>query len=559
MASSVINQQDRIYQPPDHITDPYALAIDSIKTVIDRTFPLLSYLMMGGFYMKDRHVFMAFCLLFIAIFYVGSAESEGYRDLEKNIEEHTLPNGHTFLLVNRSTAPVFSFCTLVHAGAVDEQYGIGGIAHMMEHMAFKGTETVGTTDFKAEYEAMNQEDDAYEALLNEKRKGIFADSTRLESLEAAFREAQDEANQYVIPNEYSKILDRHGASGVNAGTGADMTIYFYSLPSNKIELWALMESDRLTNPVFREFYQENEVVQEERRQRLESSPAGRLLDEFLSAAFKEHPYGHGLIGTQSDLRSFTRREGTAFRNAYYVAPNMTTVIVGDIDIGDTKKLLDEYFSAMPDRPLPPVVDTKEPPQSAERRIIMEDSAQPFFVVGYHIPDQRHPDYPAIQAALDILANGRTARLYKALVKDSKTAVQVGGFAGYPGAQYNTIAMIYAIASAGQDVRTVETQFHEIVESMMKDGITEEELNGYKARAKARYIRQLRSDNGLARMLATYQEFYGGWRNLFRYLDTVESITTDDVQRVVEATFAKNNRTVGIIVPPAEAGEEEVAQ
>jgi predicted Zn-dependent peptidase len=506
-----------------------------------------------------RSTIVLIAFICLVLMYPHVTYAEGYRDLEKNVVEHTLPNGHTFLLVERSTAPVFSFCTLVHAGAVDEQYGIGGIAHMMEHMAFKGTETVGTTDFEAENEAMNREDDAYEALLDEKRKGIFADSTRLESLEAAFKAAQEEANQYVVPNEYSKILDRHGATGVNAGTGADMTIYFYSLPSNKIELWALMESDRLTNPVFREFYQENEVVQEERRQRLESSPAGRLLDEFLSVAFKEHPYGHGLIGTQSDLRSFTRREGTEFRNNYYVARNMTTVIVGDMDIGDTKKLLDTYFSAMPDRPLPPIVDTQEPPQAAERRIIMEDSAQPFFVVGYHIPDQRHPDYPAIQAALDILANGRTARLYKTLVKESKIAVQVGGFAGYPGAQYNTIAMVYAVASAGQDVREVETQFHEIVQSMMEEGITEEELDGYKARAKAQYIRQLRSDNGLARMLATYQEFYGGWRNLFRYLDTIDSMTTDDVQRVIESTFVKNNRTVGIIVPPAETGEEEVTQ
>ena len=515
---------------------------------------------MGGFRMRKRHaVISIYLFIFVIISGAAPAQSEGYRDLEKTVVEHTLPNGHTFLMVNRSTAPVFSFCTLVHAGAVDEQYGIGGIAHMMEHMAFKGTETVATTDYEAEYEAMNREDDAYEALLDEKRKGIFADSTQLESLDAAFRAAQDDANQFVIPNEYSKILDRHGATGVNAGTGADMTIYFYSLPSNKIELWALMESDRLTNPVFREFYQENEVVQEERRLRLESSPSGRLLDEFLSAAYKEHPYGHGLIGTQSDLRSFTRREGTAFRTNYYVARNMTTVLVGDLDIDDTKQYLDEYFSAMPDRPLPPLVDTKEPPQTAERRIIMEDSAQPFFVVGYHIPEQRHPDYPAIQAAVDILANGRTARLYKALVKESKTAVQVGGFAGYPGAQYNTIAMIYAVASAGQDIRELETQFHEIVQSMMREGVTEEELDGYKARAKAQFIRRLRSDEGFARMLATYQEFYGGWRNLFRYLDTVESITTQDVQRVVGNTFVKNNRTVGIIIPPDETGEEEVDQ
>lgn len=483
-----------------------------------------------------------------------SVHADGYRDLEKKVVEHTLSNGLKFLLLSRGEAPVFSFCTTVHAGAVDEQYGIGGIAHMMEHMAFKGTQTVGTTDWEAEAAAMEREDDAYGALLQERRKGVFADSVELVRLEIEFREAQEAANTFVVPNEFAKILDEQGVANLNAGTGADRTMYFYSLPTNKIELWSLLESDRMTNPVFREFYQENEVVQEERRMRLESSPSGRLMDEFLSAAFKEHPYGHGLIGTQSDLRSFTRREGTAFRNVYYVARNMTTAVVGDIDVDHTLDLVDRYFTAMPDQPLPPIVDTEEPPQAAERRIIMEDAAQPFLLVGYHIPQESHPDFPAIHAVIDVLARGRSSRLYSSLVKDSQLAVQVGGFAGYPGAQYNTIALLWAVASAGEDIHDLERAFHEVIASLVTDGVTVEELDGYKARAKADFIRQLRSDVGLARQLSYYEEFRGGWRNLFTYLDVVERLTVDDLNMVAEQTFTRDNRTVGLIEPPPETPE-----
>jgi predicted Zn-dependent peptidase len=493
--------------------------------------------------------------LLLSIAAVSSLPAAGYRDLERNVVEHNLPNGLKFLLLSRGEAPVFSFCTTVHAGAVDEQYGTGGIAHMMEHMAFKGTKTIGTTDWESEAVAMAREDEAYEALLQERRKGVFADSAELVRLETEFRATQAAANVFVVPNEFPKILDEHGVANLNAGTGADRTMYFYSLPQNKIELWALLESDRMSNPVFREFYQENEVVQEERRMRLESSPSGRLMDEFLSAAFKEHPYGHGLIGTQSDLRSFTRGEGTAFWNDYYVARNMTTAVVGSIDVDRTIDIVDNYFAALPDRPLPPVVDTEEPPQAAERRIIMEDSAQPFLLVAYHIPPENHPDFPAIRAVVDILAGGRSSRLYSGLVKDAQLAVQVGGFAGYPGAQYNTIAFFYAVASAGEDIYSLEQAFHEVVTTLVAEGVTLDELDGYKARAKANFIRQLRSDVGLARQLSYYEEFRGGWRNLFTYLDTIERLTVDDLSTVAQKTFRRVNRTVGLIEPPSEPTEE----
>ncbi|MCU0610185.1 MAG: insulinase family protein [Candidatus Eisenbacteria bacterium] len=481
----------------------------------------------------------------------ATSRAESYRDIEKRVTEHRLPNGLTFLFLPRGQAPVFSYATVVHAGAVNEQYGIGGLAHMMEHMAFKGTRTVGTTDAAAEEAALQRVDDAYVALLAERRKGVRADSALLADLTSVFRAAQQTAGEFVVANEFSKILDEHGAEGVNAGTGADQTVYTYALPSNKLELWAMLESDRMTNTVFREFYKENEVVQEERRMRVESSAGGRLMDEFLSAVYKEHPYGHGLIGTPSDLKSFTRMDGARFWDTYYLANNMTVAVVGDVDVERAKGIVTQYFSVVPSGPEPPPVITAEPPQAAERRVILEDAAQPFLVVAYHVPDENHPDFLACKAVMDVLAGGRSSRAYTRLVKESQQAVQVGGFVGYPGSQYSTVALVFAVASTGTDIHDLETALHEVASSMTSDPITKEELDGHKARAKAQFLRQLRSDEGLAMQLAHFQEFQGGWRNLFTHLDRVDALTTADCSRVAADMLRRNNRTVGIIEPPAQ--------
>ncbi len=489
--------------------------------------------------------------------FVTGAQAKGYEDIQKRVVEHTLPNGLKVLFLERDDAPVFSFAAVVHAGAVDEQYGIGGIAHMMEHMAFKGTTTVGTTDYAFEADALRRVDEAFEALLAERRKGARADSSRLEQLEAEFRQAQAVADSFVVPNEFDRVLEEQGARGVNAGTGADMTMYLYSLPSNKFELWALMESDRLTSPVFREFYKENEVVQEERRMRYESTASGRLMDEFLSAAYKDHPYGHGIIGTPSDLKTFTRGDGIEFRGTYYIANNMTVAVVGDVDPDTAIPVVERYFGRVPSGPAPPVVDTEEPPQMAERRVIMQDPAQPFLFVGYHIPENTHPDHRACRALCDILAQGRSSRLHTELVKNRKLAVEVGAYAGYPGSQYATLALFYAVASTGTDIHEVESAFHEVIGGLAEQPVTERELEGYKARAKARFIRGLRSDSGIAVQLAIYDQFRGGWRSLFTQIDEVEALTTGDLARVASRIFRKQNRTVALIeAPPEEPANSE---
>ena len=219
----------------------------------------------------------------------------GLESLEKSIHDFTLPNGLQFVLVERHDAPVFSFATVVNAGSANDQIGTTGIAHMMEHMAFKGTEIVGTRDYAAEAPLLAAEEKGWEALIAERRKGARADSARLAALDKSFKEAQDKARVPVVSNGFTSVIEQNGGRNVNAFTSNDITAYFYSLPSNRFELWALMEGGRLAHPVFREFYKERDVVYEERRMRYESSPSGRLLLEFITAAFQAHPYGFGAL------------------------------------------------------------------------------------------------------------------------------------------------------------------------------------------------------------------------------------------------------------------------
>ena len=262
----------------------------------------------------------------------------GLENLEKQVKEFTLPNGLKFIVVERHNAPVFSFETMVNAGGTDEQVGQTGIAHMMEHMAFKGTSVVGTKDWAKEQPLLDAEETAYRALLNERRRGLKADTTKLAALQKAFGEAQEAARAEVESNEYSRIIEAAGAPDMNAETSDDVTRYFYSLPSNRLELWALMEGGRMTDPVFREFYKERDVVYEERRMGVESSPIGRLFMGFLNTAYVAHPYKTGVIGFPSDLRSFSRTQGDQFFREHYVAKNMTVAIVGDVTVPELQAL-----------------------------------------------------------------------------------------------------------------------------------------------------------------------------------------------------------------------------
>jgi predicted Zn-dependent peptidase len=283
---------------------------------------------------------------------------------EERTTVRALDNGWTFIIVERPVAPVFSFATYANVGSAQEVPGVTGLAHMFEHMAFKGTPTLGTNDYEAEKAAIDEMESAYQVYL-ETRLAVGADPEEVDRLWKQFKAKEESANAYSLSEAVAEVLNREGVAELNAFTDTDFTGFFYSLPANKFELFAYLESSRFQEPVFREFYKERDVVQEERRLRTESSPIGRLIEQFVAAAFVAHPYKNSVGGHMSDLQSFTLTDAEAFFRTHYVPVNLVTAIVGDVETDEILPVIESYFGRLPEGPRPPLLRTVEPPQIGE--------------------------------------------------------------------------------------------------------------------------------------------------------------------------------------------------
>jgi len=496
-----------------------------------------------------RFSFGSAALVVIGVVFVATAGTLRAQDLaafEKNLTEHRLDNGLTVLVYERPTAPVVSFFTLVDVGGVREVPGITGIAHMFEHMAFKGTTTIGTTNYKAEKKAMEAEDAAFHAYEIERNKPGGGDPEKLAQLEKAWKDAQEQAGKYVVNNEFGEVVDQAGGVGMNAFTGSDVTGYMFSLPANKVELWAYLESERFLDPVFREFYKERDVVMEERRLG-ENQPIGRLIEQALATAFTAHAYRLPVVGYMSDLQSFTRQDAEAFYRKYYVPSSMIVTVVGDVDSDQVVPLVTKYFGRLPTRPAPDALRTIEPKQTTERFITMPDESQPVYCEAYHKPSATDPEEAVYTVISDILSSGRTSRLYRSLVVDKKVAAQAFAFSGFPGDKYPNLYLLASIPAPGQTNEANQEAIRKELERLQNEAVSDEDLTRAKIRAKAALIRGMQSNSGIAEQLASYEMLYGDWRELFRQVERIDKVTKEDVIRVAKATFVPTNRTVAMIV------------
>ncbi len=480
--------------------------------------------------------------------------SQSLQDFEKKVTEFDLPNGMHFIIVERHDAPVVSFHSYVNAGAVDDPSGETGIAHMFEHMAFKGTETIGTKNYPAEKAALEEVERVYDKLDQLRREAAArhetVDPKNMAAVEQQLRAAMDKANSYVIPNEFDRIVEANGGVGMNASTSEDSTNYFYSFPSNRLELWFLLESQRFLAPVFREFYKERDVVREERRMRVESSPQGRLVEALVAAAFAAHPYKNTPGGWASDIDNFRLSEAVQFYKRYYVPANITIGIAGDVDPEEARRLAGKYFGLIPTGPLPPMVRTVEPPQMGEKRVKVESPSQPFMAIGYKRPDQNDKDDPVLDILADILAGGRTGLLYKSLVRDKKIALGAFSQASFPGGKYPDLFLFYLVPNQGHTVEENEKACYEIIEQLKTQKVDAETLNRVKTKLRASLIRQLDSNAGLAAQLTAFHVAYGDWRKLFTQLDDYDRVTAEDIQRAAKKYLVPEARTVVWTVQPA---------
>ncbi len=475
--------------------------------------------------------------------------AQDVQEFEKRVTEFTLGNGLHFIVLERHQAPVVSFHTSVNAGSVDDPKGKTGLAHMFEHMAFKGTDKIGTKNYPEEKKALEAVDRIYDQLEAEQAKGPRADPGKLAALEAEAAAAIEKAGSYVDPNAYPRIIEENGGTGLNAETGVDSTNYYYSLPANRVELWFLLESQRFLHPVFREFYKERDVVRMERRNRVESDPEGKLMEMLLATSFAAHPYREPTAGWASDIEHLRVEDARAFFAEYYVPANITIGIAGDVRPAQVKRLADQYFSLLPSKPLPHPVFTVEPAQEGEKRVTVETPSQPFLAIVYKRPNQLEKDDPVFDVISGILDAGRTGLLYQELVRDKRIALSAQSTATFPAGRYPNLFLIWVAPSSGHTVEENETAVYGIIERLKAKKVDAQTLARVKTKVRASVIRQLASNEGMASELAFYHANYGTWRKLFTGLDEIDRVTADDVQRVIREYFTVSTRTVAFTVAP----------
>jgi predicted Zn-dependent peptidase len=474
------------------------------------------------------------------------------------VNEFTLENGMKFIVLEKHDAPLVSMMLYANVGASYEVDGKTGIAHYLEHLAFKGTSRIGTRDYPAEKVALEKLDQVFDQLLAAEAAG---DQAKVAELSAQFETLQAEADAYVEQNKFGQIIEQTGGTGLNATTSADATRYFYNLPSNKLELWFSLESERFLDPVFREFYKEKEVILEERRMRVDNSPIGQMIERFSEVAFTNNPYRRPVIGYQEDLRKATRADVQAFFDTYYGPSNLIVAIVGDVNPEQVKQMAEAYFGRYESRTAPAPLVVNETPQQALQEFTLELVSEPWYLEGYHRPGINDPDHVVYTMIDSILTSGRTARLYKSLV-EPQIALDVGSANGFPGDKQPTVLLLYGLTAPGHTVEELAVGIEAELTRLQQEPVDTATLDRVKTQARAGLLGQLDSNDGMASLLSEYDAKTGNWRNVFKELQQIEAVSAADVQRVAQATFRADNRTVGRLIsagPTAPSTAPDAAQ
>ena len=475
------------------------------------------------------------------------------QELKLDVKEHVLKNGLKVLTLERHKSPTVSLRIVYKVGSVNERPGITGVSHLFEHMMFKGTKLFGTKDWGIEEPLLKREDELVAAIEGERHKGASADQGKIKALETELEEVRKKLKDVTVKDELWSIYMSHGGSGLNASTGEDATFYYCDLPANKLELWGLIESDRMKNMVLREFYSEKDVVMEERRLRTETSPFGLLLEQLRAATFTAHPYSWPVIGWRSDINALTKEGTKEYFTRYYAPNNAVLIAVGDFQTQEFIKLVEKYFSDIPSQPPIPEVETVEPEQRGERRVYVEYDANPNVAIAYHKPQVTHPDQYALEVVESLLSSGRTARLYKTLIEEKRIAVMVRSYAG--ASRYPDTFYVFVTPRHPHTAEEVEQAVYEEIEKLKKEPPSQWELEKIKNQLEAGFIRGLDSNNGLADEIG-YYESIAGWEYINIALEKIKAVTAEDVMRVARKYLTKTNRTVATLVKVAKEEAKE---
>ena len=492
--------------------------------------------------MKLQHALMFVLLAVLLPCFVRPVCAGG--TLEEKVLEHQFANGMKLLVVERHDTPIVSAYITIGVGSVHETSETRGVAHLLEHMLFKGTKTLGTTDYQKEQpllEAIEEVGSQLDAL----RLRTGADPSQVAALEKQLAELQAEHKQYVVKDVFSNIYSENGGVGYNAFTSKDLTTYLISLPSNKLELWALIESDRMKNPVLREFYTERDVIREERRRSYDTNPGRRHYETLVTNAFTVHPYRNPIIGWHSDIANLSPQKTREFLQKYYAPVNTVIALVGDVKAADAIALVDRYFGDLEPGTPAPNVAAVEPEQNGEKRVTDLFDAEPSLAIAWHKPTMPDQDDYVFDLIDQILGGGRTSRLYRSLVEKQQLATSVSVY-GAPGSRYANLFVIEAAPRHPHTTAELESAIYAELDKLKHELVDDAELTKVRNRLVTDQLRQLRSNSGLARLLTSYQSLAGDWRYLVTYNREIEKLTAEDIKRVAEQYLRPANSTVVIL-------------
>jgi predicted Zn-dependent peptidase len=483
------------------------------------------------------------------------------------VVEKQLTNGMRLLMVERHDEPSFAGGWIAHVGSSNERPGITGIAHLFEHMMFKGTPTIGTKNYQKDIEIINAQEKLRDQMREEEKKmrseyrlGEIDDilkpenrSERYKELEKQFNDLIAQQREILIKNEFDRIYSGNGGSQMNAFTTEDLTAYFVNVPANKLELWMWMESERILHPVFREFYAERDVVFEERRMRTESTPLGKFAEQLNAMFWESSPYSWPVVGWPSDIPAISKAQADEFYGIYYSPQNITLLLIGDIKPDNAEALAKKYFERIPRGPKEsPDVVTLEVKQMAEKRMNAEAEANPQVDITWHSVPFKHRDSYALQILGQILST-RTGRLYKGLVIGS--GVATSAYASQNSQKWAGSFSAGGEARDGRKPEEVEQGIYDAIEKLKKEDVPPEELQKVKNNFAAGEYRRL-SSNFPIMMHLIFNDGYGDWHEVNEGAAKIQAVTTADLKRVASKYLTQENRTVAVYTRKAGATKPE---
>ncbi len=472
--------------------------------------------------------------------------------LEKHVVTRKLSNGITLIMLNRGFSPTLAFETAFRVGSADESYRTAGAAHMLEHMLFKGTDRLGTTDYRKEKVYLDKIRETGERLdrlsLSDPGNG------EIPKLKARLKKLQEAHSRFVVRSPYDKVYTENGGVGFNASTSRDMTGYYIELPSSKLSLWAKIESERLRKPVLREYYLERDNVMEERLMRTDSSGTGGLYERFIAAAYLAHPYRHPVIGWGSNIPNLSLKDVEDFYWTHYIPSRMTITIVGKQDTDRTFRVINSQFGPMKRMPDPQGNPIQEPPISGERRFVYYFDSNPYLIIGWFKPSFPDPVDYVFEIIQEVLSGGKSSRLYRSLVLEKKIASSVNAWNGFPGVRSDNLFVVTATPRPPHTMEELEGEIYREMERIKND-LAPEELQSAVNRMESRFVFSLSDNEEVAGLLSYFQTAYGDWREMLNYMDKISKVTPDEVKEAAGRFFNGTNRVVGMLKRKDDGGEK----